>query len=138
MTTWLASCSPACGDDDSQEPLACIEIDPKCEEGFPPTWKNVHKFVIEQSCSVGTGGGCHGSDARKGNLDMSSPQDAYEGLVGGEGGQPRVTPKDPACSVLMERLNSADPDVRMPLRSRQLSAADRCAVQQWIALGAPE
>jgi hypothetical protein len=50
-----------------------------------------------------------------------------------------VIPHDPACSVLMERIETSDVSLRMPLAAGQpLPAADRCAIQQWIAAGAVE
>jgi Planctomycete cytochrome C len=91
---------------------------------------------VAQSCGVGAGTGCHGTDGRKGMLGMFTQEDAYQGLVGGVGGHARVIPMDPSCSILMERLNATDPAVRMPYLSTQLAAPDRCAVQQWIAQGA--
>lgn len=127
----------ACGGDEA-EALSCVEVDPACAPGFPPTWDNVYKFVITQSCAVGAGVACHGADGRKGMLEMSTPAIAYEGLVRGTGSHPRVTANDPACSILMERLNATDPSVRMPYGAAELPAATRCAVQQWIAQGAAE
>jgi hypothetical protein len=138
MTLFLASLATACGGDDSAEPLKCVEVDPACVPGFPATWDNVYKFVVAQNCGVTGGVACHGADARQGMLGMFSQKDAFDGLVGGVGGHARVIPNDPSCSILMERLNATDPDVLMPYKGTQLSAADRCAVQQWIAKGAAE
>ena len=129
----------ACGDDGDGPELECVEgLDAQCVDGFPPTWDNVYEFVIEQRCGGASGVSCHGPDGLQGGLGLYSKQAAYDGLVGGVGGEPRVIPNDPACSVLMQRIETSDKSLRMPLDAQPLSAADRCAIQHWIAAGAKE
>ena len=54
----------------------------------------------------------------------------------GEGSEEaRVIAGDPACSLLVERLVSSDPKLQMP-PGNPLSAAERCALVQWIEKGA--
>ncbi|HKP60053.1 MAG TPA: c-type cytochrome domain-containing protein [Polyangiales bacterium] len=129
----------ACGGDDSDE-LPCVEnLDAACVPGFPATWDNVYQFVIEQRCGGASGVSCHGPDGMKGGLSLYSKTVAYDGLVHGVGGEPRVLPKDPACSELMKRIETSDEALRMPLNAgKPLSAGDRCSIQQWIAAGAAQ
>jgi hypothetical protein len=136
ITVILASLSAACGDDDSGGGLTCIEVDPDCMTAFPANWDNVFKFVIDQRCGTGEGVACHGTDGHQGGLILSGQDQAYDHLVNGKGGHARVLPKDPACSILMERISSSDANVRMPLGSAALSDGDKCGVQKWIAQGA--
>jgi hypothetical protein len=134
----LVVASAACGDDSGSE-LPCVEkLDTQCQEAFPPTWDNVYEFVIEQRCGGSSGVACHGRDGLQGGLGLYSQTAAYEGFVGGVGGEPRVLPGDPACSELMKRIETSDTDLRMPLQASALSAGDRCAIQKWIAAGAKE
>jgi hypothetical protein len=126
----------ACGGDDS-DVLTCAEINPQCTEGFAPTWDNVHRLVISQSCAA-EGPACHGSQGKQGGLDMSSQMAAYEGLVNGGGGKPRVTKGDASCSILTERIETDDVSKRMPRLGQKLSDGDRCAIEKWIAAGAAQ
>jgi Planctomycete cytochrome C len=134
----LVVASAACGDD-SDATLPCVEkLDAQCEQAFTPTWDNVYEFVIEQRCGGSSGGNCHGPQGLQGGLGLYTQTVAYEGLVGGVGGEPRVLPGDPACSELMKRIETSDTDLRMPLQGAALPPRDRCAIQKWIAAGAEE
>lgn len=131
--------SAACGDDSDETALPCVEkLDPECKEGFTPNWDNVYEFVIEARCGGASGVSCHGPEGLQGGLGLYTKKDAYEGLVDGVGGEPRVLAGDPACSELMKRLETSDAELRMPYKAKPLSATDRCAVQKWIAAGAKE
>jgi Planctomycete cytochrome C len=123
-----------CGDDSGDGP-ACAEIDLQtCTTAFSPTWDDVYRHVIDVQCAAST---CHG-DGMAGGLKMSTKADAYAGLVDGVGGKPRVIKGDAACSILTERIETDDPDKRMPYKGAKLSAGDRCAIEKWIAAGAPK
>jgi hypothetical protein len=74
---------------------------------------------------------------KQGGLDLSDRAGAYQQLLGSTG-RARVVPGDASCSILMERLESTDPNQRMPLREAQLSEGVRCAVQTWIKNGAEQ
>jgi len=52
-------------------------------------------------------------------------------------GRKRVLPGDPSCSILMERLEVNDANLRMPPGPTPLSAGERCDFVQWIMNGAP-
>jgi hypothetical protein len=124
-----------CGDDDSDAGFTCAEIDPQCTAGIKPTWDEIYQFVISEQCAAS---GCHGAGMAAGGLQMSTKTDAYAGLVTGVGGKPRVIKGDAACSVLTERIESDDEAKRMPYKAAKLPAGDRCAIEKWIAAGAPE
>jgi hypothetical protein len=121
------------GDDGSGEPK-CVEVDLNCVPAYDPTFSNIHKFVISQSCAAA---GCHSAKGVDG-LSMSTEAEAYQGLVEGVGGEPRVLKGDAACSELTERIESDDPARRMPFMGKKLSAGDRCAIEKWIAAGAAQ
>jgi hypothetical protein len=134
----LCAAIGACGDDGDGGQLSCLPSLPSdCTPAFDPTYDNLYSMVFEQRCGTsGTGGSCHGSLGKQGGLDLSDPDAAYEQLLGNAGGKRRVIPGDPSCSVLMERLESTDPNVRMPRGEAQLSPSVRCVVQTWIEDGA--
>jgi hypothetical protein len=64
------------------------------------------------------------------NIDMS-----YALLLGQNGGKARVIPGDPACSLVVEKLESTDPTFRMP-PGTPLLPGEQCTIVQWIAQGA--
>jgi hypothetical protein len=78
---------------------------------------------------------CHGPTASMGGLALSDPNSAYNALLG-IGSHARVIRGNAECSLLMARLTSADPNVRMPKGEAPLSAGVLCAVQNWIDEGA--
>lgn len=127
--------SAGCGDDSGA--LMCVEINPQCTPAYEPTWDNIYRFVISQSCAA-EGVACHGRDGLKGNLGLFTQLDAYQGLVGGAGDKPRVLKGDAACSILTERIETDDTARRMPFLGAKLSEGDRCAIEKWIAAGAPQ
>jgi Planctomycete cytochrome C len=133
--------SAACGGDDGEDSvdLPCVaDLPATCAPAFTPTWTNVYANVVRQSCGgVGSGTSCHAPEGKQGGLELSSSDISYASLLGELDGRPRVLPGDPACSILMERLETDDEELRMPGgESQPLSAATRCAVQQWIEQGA--
>jgi hypothetical protein len=81
-------------------------------------------------------GTCHTSDAAMGGLVFENADTAYGLLLGTSGGRARVIPGDPACSLLLERLTSTDPNFHMPPGPNSISAGDRCTIVEWIDAGA--
>jgi hypothetical protein len=100
----------------------------------PPTYQAIYDNILHTSCAIGLGS-CHTSDAAKGGLVLDSADVAYAGLLGTMGGRARVQPGDPACSLLVIRLESSDPNFVMPKGSR-LSEQAICDFVQWISQGA--
>ena len=75
---------------------------------------------------------CHGPKKTKADLRLDAKPLA---LKGGESG-PAFVGGDPAKSLLVERITSADPDKRMPPKGEPLTPAQVAKVRQWIAEGA--
>lgn len=75
---------------------------------------------------------CHGPKKAKADLRLDAKPLA---LKGGETG-PAFVGGDPAKSLLIERITSADPDKRMPPKGEPLTPAQVAKVRQWIAEGA--
>ena len=118
---------------------ACVEpLDVQCTPAYSPTFDAIYSNLLSRSCGApGTGSVCHSAQGMQGGLDLSELDRSYESLLGLGGGGVRVLPGDPACSVLIQRLESEDPMTRMPVGSAQLSLGERCVVRKWIAEGAP-
>jgi hypothetical protein len=111
--------------------LACIEVDLACQPLYEPTFDNVFASTLLPKCGT-EGSTCHSAAGRKAGLILDDPDDAYRRLI--EGG--RVIPGEPSCSILLERVYAAASSLRMP-PGRTLGDAERCALLQWVAAGAP-
>ena len=123
----------ACSEAAEPEP-ACLEaVDTECTPLFEPTFSEIHARKLSVTCSSG-GASCHGPSGRKGGLALSDFDEAYDLLLGTDGGKARVVPFDPECSELVRRLDSTGMDVMPP--GEPLSEGERCAVRIWIANGA--
>lgn len=116
--------------------LAPLSLD--CRPSFEPaSYDAIFRNVLRPSCGSSTSGTqCHGADGKQAGLVLADADEAYESLLGDLDGRPRVVPGDPECSMLIERIESSDPRVRMPLNSTPLGEGQRCAIRQWIAEGA--
>ena len=127
MATVVATGALGCGNE-------CVELPAQCDPLYPPTYDNVFSRTLEVKCAL-SGGACHSAEGAMGGLIYEDPDEAYGLLVGDGGGDRPVLPGDPACSELVRRITSRDPDVQMPPGNR-LSDQERCAIIQWIANGA--
>lgn len=115
----------------------CVDVDAtNCTPLYEPTFHQIHDRTLMTSCAIG-GGSCHGTSGARAGLVFDDEDTAYASLVGqpGKDGTLLVAPGDPSCSLLVLKLESADPSVQMP-PGAQLGAAERCSVEQWIANGA--
>lgn len=125
-----------CDDEQAREPPCVSNLSTNCRPLYdPPTFQAVYENTLHPTCGSGTGT-CHTADAAKGGLVFEDPDAAYELLLGKLDGRARVIPDDPACSLLVKRLESSDPAFRMPPGTSPLPAAERCTVIRWIAQGA--
>ena len=128
---WLGACStpaplaPSCARDASLDCLSLYD---------PPVFATLYEKIFHPTCAAGIGS-CHSADAVKGGLVFEDPDDAYERLVGARGPS-RVSPQDFACSALVVRLESPDPNFRMPPGPTPLLESERCAIRKWITEGA--
>jgi hypothetical protein len=126
----------ACGGGNDDPDDKCLDtLQTTCTPTFPPAWPAIYERILRPQCGVlNSGGTCHGAEGKQGGLNLVDANTAYSELLGMTG-HARVIPNDPKCSILMKRLESTDPNYRMP-RGGTLDAGFRCVIQQWIAAGA--
>jgi hypothetical protein len=117
-------------DDDAPACLSAVDLE--CEPSFAPTFD---AFWGNHGASCVAGRACHGEGTQSGLVLAGGADAAYDALLGGADGRARVIPSDPACSVLVQRLDSEDDRFVMP-RGMPLPEGARCAVRHWIANGA--
>ncbi len=114
----------------TQEPSGpCAAVLEDCAPLYPPTWSRIYENTIQTRCSVGNSA-CH-REGSANSLRFVDSEQSYDSLLE----KAYVIPGDPACSPLMRRLNSADPNEIMP-PGAGLAENERCSIQQWITLGA--
>jgi Planctomycete cytochrome C. len=141
MTSFVV-CVVACtanGGSDEQQKDVCLDpqrIDLTCIPTYEPTYDNLYSNLFSQSCG-GSGSPCHwaGSPSPKAGLALTDKEMAYRYLLGEVDGRARVLPGNPACSVLVERIDSTDVQRVMPA-GMPLPSGVRCAVRKWVAAGA--
>ena len=75
---------------------------------------------------------CHDANKQKGGLRLD---DRARALEGGEHGA-ALKPGRSSQSLLMERVKSTDPDLRMPPKGAALGTAEVALLAQWIDAGA--
>lgn len=109
-----------------------------CQVAFMPTYSEIYSNLLLKTCGApSTGTSCHGPDGAQDGLVLSDKQKAYDFLMGKTDPiPPLVVPGRPDCSILVQRLESDDPNFRMPLGQTKLSEGVRCAVRKWIKAGA--
>jgi hypothetical protein len=83
--------------------------------------------VLERRCF-----GCHGAVHQKGGLRLDT---AKAIRAGGDSG-PAVIPKDPAASLMIEKITERDPKLRMPPEGEPLTESEIATLRAWIASGA--
>ena len=79
---------------------------------------------------------CHGPDGDQRQADLRL--DTHDDLLGVNRDAPIVVPGDPDASEILRRVESQDPDYRMPpaARGAGLSAAQIATLRSWVAAGA--
>lgn len=126
------------GDDGDPPPAQCVEnlnVDCRPLLHDPPLYSTIYRDLIQPQCTLGSS--CHSADGAMGGLVLSNADDTYDALLGLKGGTKRVLPSDPACSPLIVRLESRNPDFGMPPGAgSRLSEAALCDFVQWIKRGA--
>lgn len=76
---------------------------------------------------------CHAGDQKKGGLSLNNRETL---IAGGESGE-EVLSKDHLSSVLLDRVGSKDPDLRMPPEGPGLNASEIEALREWVQAGLP-
>ncbi|MDB5307329.1 MAG: Planctomycete cytochrome [Gemmataceae bacterium] len=75
---------------------------------------------------------CHGPDKQRGGLRLDRKTDAF---AGGDSGAALI-PGKPGESLLLKRVESTDPALRMPPKGDPLTAAEQAALRAWVEQGA--
>ncbi|HUF63979.1 MAG TPA: PSD1 and planctomycete cytochrome C domain-containing protein [Verrucomicrobiales bacterium] len=86
------------------------------------------KPVLRERCYS-----CHGALEQKAGLRVDTVASL---LQGGESG-PALEPGHPQSSLILRRVNAADPDLRMPPEGEPLGAETKNALHLWILAGSP-
>jgi len=120
-----------CADDSV---LECVEVSADCNPLYTPEFDEIFDRTLTQKCAL-EGGSCHSREGAKGGLVFEDADESYDLLMGNIDGRVRVTPGDISCSILTRRIASPKASQLMPPRD-PLSAAERCAIIQWINNGA--
>lgn len=113
----------------AEPPPSCTTVDATCMPQYVPTFDNVYDNTLKMDCGSGRNA-CH-SAAGEGGISFADPATAHAVLLAG-----RVSPGDPACSELIVRTHDPGTDYEMP-PGAPLAEAERCALLQWVAAGAP-
>lgn len=121
----------------STPPPECITVDTTCAPGYVPTFDNVYRNTLENSCGS-TRSSCHSASGHQGGLSMADEATAYADLLAMSPtyNRPRVSPGDAACSLVIVRTNSPGKDYQMP-PGEPLTPEEQCALVQWVQMGAP-
>jgi hypothetical protein len=111
----------ACGDQ-------CVTPQPaSCAPLYQPTFDNVYTMTLNKTCAQ-PGTDCHAVASPTNKMLVFENVDlAYMELMS------RVKTGDPSCSLLVERLEKQP---YMPPGDQPLPAAERCAIESWIRMGA--
>ncbi len=104
----------------SQEDNSLVE---RPEETF---FRETIQPIFEDHCYE-----CHGFDARKGGLSVTT----RDGLLSGGNSGPAIKPGKPKESLLLDAVSYANDDLQMP-PSGKLSGDKIAALKQWVANGA--
>jgi len=115
----------------SEPPPECITpaVDTTCMPGYTPTFTNVYKYTLMPNCGY-LDGSCHSASGRAGGLSFESQSVAYDQLT-----TLGLVKADPSCSEFIVRTNSPGKDYQMP-PGDPLSTEERCALVQWVQMGA--
>jgi len=124
----------------SDPPLDCVkDLSTTCTPLYAPTFDNVLQDTLLPKCATG-GGSCHTPEGHQAGLsfDKNDPDGAYHQMMSNSTvhvGRERVAPGDPACSVVVERIETEIGRWHMP-RGSTLADNEKCSIVQWIAQGA--
>ena len=143
--TWVACGDAGAGTDaanDNPGAGSCLDRLPRgpdeCDLQFAPTYDAFYENLLGTTCGgSSTGSSCHGPEGgvNAAGLFLGDHDKARAYLLGEVDGRVRVVPGDPECSILVQRIESKDPDFQMP-RGGMLSPEQRCSIVTWVAMGA--
>jgi hypothetical protein len=113
----------------SDPPPSCITVDTSCAPLYAPTFDNIYTMTLRDSCGSQRTS-CHSAAGMSGGMSFQDESHAFAALRNG-----RVMPGDPGCSKMIVRTSSPGAAYQMP-PGDPLSAAERCALIQWVQAGA--
>lgn len=117
-------------------PLACCVVllihgDASRADQQPLSFNRDIRPILSENCFQ-----CHGPDEETREAELRL--DTFAGATEDRGGSVAITAGDPAASDVMDRITTADEDLRMPPAStgKRLSKQQIDLLQRWIAQGA--
>lgn len=110
---------------------SCLAIPVRSAEPIPVDFTRQVQPLLADRCFA-----CHGPDEETRDADLRL--DLRSSVFERQAGDPLIVPGDPAASVLLQRISSKDPEVRMPPpeATRQLNSKEIDLIRQWIDQGA--
>ncbi len=93
----------------------------------PVDYNTQVKPLLNQKCIS-----CHGGVKKQGGFSLLFREEA---LAATESGKPAIVPGDPGASELVKRINSEDPEERMPYEHAPLSKEEIKLLTRWIKEG---
>ncbi|WP_111979567.1 PSD1 and planctomycete cytochrome C domain-containing protein [Algibacillus agarilyticus] len=107
--------------------IGCTE--PKSESSDKKiSFNNDIRPILNKSCT-----GCHGGVGKQSNVSFIYREEA---LGRGHSGRLTIVPGDPDASELIVRVESNDPNIRMPYKAPALSQHEIQLLRTWIEQGA--
>jgi hypothetical protein len=128
---WLLVIVAATGCSACQTPppeCTTTPLDTSCSPQYMPLFTNIYTNMIQPDCGSNKGS-CHGNNGDSG-LSFADSATAHQSLVD------RINLTSLECSELIVRTHDTGQDYSMPPDS-PLAEAERCALLQWVAAGAP-
>lgn len=119
----------ACGETPPPE-CSTREMDEACLPQYVPSFDNVFANTISANCG-NDDNSCHSRSSASG-LSFVDKASAYANLI--DDGY--VVPGNPECSEMIVRITDTGEDYTMPTGD-PLTESERCALQQWVRMGAP-
>ncbi len=120
---------------------SCSSDDDKSLE-LTADFESINNDLFSKTCATS---GCHSGESPIAGLDLSLNASYLSllgpnltGAVGEASGQVLVVPDEPDSSYLITKLESDDPDVRMPKGGSAISQKNIDAIRLWISNGAFE
>jgi hypothetical protein len=102
------------------------------------TFDNVYNNTVQNGCGT-LNASCHSDVGHQGGMSLFGEANAYQALLATstlDPPRPRVEPGNPACSLMIVRVEGVGQPYQMP-PGDPLSAPERCALVQWVLAGAP-
>jgi len=98
-----------------------------------PSFERDIKPILERRCTV-----CH-NEKKRGDEEVSGGLvlDRFEAVMAGTSNGKVVVPGDAEKSELIERLETDDVDLRMPMLEKPLTEPQRLLIRRWVEAGAP-